>query len=84
MHLVSYIYRDEGKTQVSLYGGLAQLVERLLCTEKVSGSTPLASKFCKCKARYRNETKPFQNGITQVELVILWGPKSPPRQSRVA
>ncbi len=25
-------------------GGLAQLVERLLCTEKVSGSNPLASK----------------------------------------
>ena len=26
-------------------GGLAQLVERLLCTEKVSGSNPLASRF---------------------------------------
>jgi hypothetical protein len=28
-----------------LSGGLAQLVERLLCTEKVSGSTPLASRY---------------------------------------
>jgi hypothetical protein len=28
-------------------GGLAQLVERLLCTEKVSGSNPLASKVLK-------------------------------------
>lgn len=26
-------------------GGLAQLVERLVCTEKVSGSNPLASKI---------------------------------------
>ena len=65
-------------------GGLAQLVERLLCTEKVSGSTPLASKFCKKWLGYRNETKPFQTRITQVELVILWGPKSPPRRSRAA
>ena len=28
-------------------GGLAQLVERLLCTEKVSGSNPLASRVLK-------------------------------------
>jgi hypothetical protein len=28
-----------------LDGGLAQLVERLPCTEKVSGSNPLASNF---------------------------------------
>ena len=29
-------------------GGLAQLVERLLCKEKVSGSNPLASKVYNC------------------------------------
>jgi hypothetical protein len=40
------IIRSKRK-QVWSRGGLAQLVERLLCTEKVSGSTPLASRLCK-------------------------------------
>lgn len=39
-------HRQEPSTIKSrMSGGLAQLVERLLCTEKVSGSTPLASRI---------------------------------------
>ncbi len=35
---------QDTKSSLQKPGGLAQLVERLLCTEKVSGSTPLASR----------------------------------------
>lgn len=51
------------KSAVGNDGGLAQLVERLLCTEKVSGSNPLASKVLKAKIQ---EVRSLGRSIRQV------------------
>ena len=40
--LVSHLYRLQGLVP-EICGGLAQLGERLLCTQEVSGSIPLIS-----------------------------------------
>ena len=57
------------KSSLQKPGGLAQLVERLLCTEKVSGSTPLASRnqlFMR-HASARNK----MNGNTESEKLVF-------------
>ena len=43
MKCVSSLYRFQGSVQRKIRGGLAQLGERLLCTQEVSGSIPLIS-----------------------------------------
>jgi hypothetical protein len=58
-------------------GGLAQLVERLLCTEKVSGSTPLASSLKKGESHIRNSPFKYVSGV--IVLTTPMGSK-PERQ----
>ena len=40
--------RSGNPNQILKIGGLAQLVERLLCKQEVSGSTPLSSTRTEC------------------------------------
>ena len=40
--------RSGNPNQILKIGGLAQLVERLLCKQEVSGSTPLSSTKFEC------------------------------------
>lgn len=76
------IYRKRRQHQFHLRGGLAQLVERLLCTEKVSGSNPLASSkssrhagettdLVQVKAELHIRYKAFSPRNHLIELVIL-------------
>ena len=41
--LIETLYRFEGSTTDSSYGGLAQLEERVLCKHEVIGSSPIFS-----------------------------------------
>ena len=53
------------------------MVERLLCTEKVSGSTPLASSLKKGESHIRNSPFKYPSGV--IVLTTLKGSK-PERQ----
>ncbi len=50
-----------GEVQLSLNAGVAQLVEHLICNQRVGGSNPFASSSCQFKER--NSGK--QDGVQQ-------------------
>ncbi len=70
-----YTKFDNSKSQSDLLGGLAQLVERLLCKQDVNGSNPLSSTIFFSKKHkvvlFRKKTKRIKIEIKKVLDLLI-------------
>jgi hypothetical protein len=71
------ISESESENQNLLSGGIAQLVERLPCTQEVSGSSPLTSTLTSyltrktIKKEQRNQHPDYSKKVGMLESITL-------------